>query len=333
MVKVSILVPVYNVEKFLAQCLDSLICQTLKEIEIICINDGSTDNSLKILKKYAQKDDRIIIINKKNSGYGDSMNRGLKKATGEYIGIVESDDFIDRNAYEVLYGIAKKNDCDVVKSNFYEYYGEKEKDKRASSLFRQEDVDKVINPKCDRDIFYQPPSIWAAIYRRKFLEKEDIGFLPTAGASYQDTGFNFKVWAMAKRVYFTNQAFLHYRQDNAKSSVKDVRKINYIKQEYDNVQEYLKEQGVLQEMGTSLFIARCGGYVWNLHRLNFRAALVFARFAHEDYRVAKKMGFLKAKEMSEAGKYKKWVFAVRFPWFYILLRPIHNLRNNLRTIK
>ena len=117
-VKVSVLVPIYNVEEFLPECLDSLVNQTLKDIEFICINDGSKDDSLKILKEYAKKDKRILIINKKNSGYGDSMNKGLEKAKGEYIGIVESDDFIDLDAFEKLYNIAKKNDADVVKRIF-----------------------------------------------------------------------------------------------------------------------------------------------------------------------------------------------------------------------
>ena len=121
MIRVSVLVPIYNVEKFLPECLDSLVNQTLKDIEIICINDGSTDRSPQIIQEYAKKDKRIKVINKKNSGYGDSMNQGLKKAKGEYIGIVESDDFIDLDAFEKFYKIAKKYDCDVVKSNFYEY--------------------------------------------------------------------------------------------------------------------------------------------------------------------------------------------------------------------
>lgn len=91
-VKVSIVVPIYNVEKYLRQCLDSIVNQTLKNIEIICVNDGSTDNSLKIIQEFADKDSRIKIINKENTGYGNSMNIGFDAAIGEYIGIVESDD-------------------------------------------------------------------------------------------------------------------------------------------------------------------------------------------------------------------------------------------------
>ena len=97
MPKVSILIPIFNVEKYLRQCLDSAVNQTLKDIEIICINDGSTDSSLEILKEYAKVYNSIKIINKQNTGYGHSMNCGLKLAKGEYIGIIESDDFADKN--------------------------------------------------------------------------------------------------------------------------------------------------------------------------------------------------------------------------------------------
>jgi glycosyltransferase involved in cell wall biosynthesis len=105
--RISIIIPIYNVNKYLRECLDSIINQTLKTIEIICVNDGSTDNSLEIIKEYIY-DNRIIIINKNNSGYGDSMNQGLNIASGEYIGIVESDDYVDIYMFENLYKITKK---------------------------------------------------------------------------------------------------------------------------------------------------------------------------------------------------------------------------------
>ena len=124
MVKVSIIVPVYNVEKYLRQCMDSIIVQTLKDIEIICIDDGSTDSSGGILDDYASKDDRIRVIHKENSGYGNSMNIGLDAATGEYVGIVESDDYADENMFQTLYRIADENKLDVVKSSFFYYYTE-----------------------------------------------------------------------------------------------------------------------------------------------------------------------------------------------------------------
>ena len=115
----SILIPVYNVEKYLAQCLESVINQTLSDIEIIVINDGSKDNSLNIIKDFAAKDKRIIVIDKENEGYGKSMNRGLDVASGKYIGIVESDDWIEPNMYEKLISTAEKYKADIVKANFF----------------------------------------------------------------------------------------------------------------------------------------------------------------------------------------------------------------------
>ena len=113
MAKVSVIVPTYNVEPYLRECMDSIIGQTMKELEIICVNDGSTDGSLAILKEYAEKDSRVVLIDKQNAGYGCAMNDGLDRATGEYIGIVEPDDFVDRHMYEDLYRIAKEKDLDV----------------------------------------------------------------------------------------------------------------------------------------------------------------------------------------------------------------------------
>ncbi|MBR6098425.1 glycosyltransferase [bacterium] len=113
MPKVSIIIPVYNTSKYLEKCLNSLINQTLKDIEIICVNDGSTDNSLSILEKYAQKDPRVIIRNQKNAGQSSARNNGIKIASGDYIGFIDSDDFVDLNFYEKLYNAATENNSDI----------------------------------------------------------------------------------------------------------------------------------------------------------------------------------------------------------------------------
>ena len=121
MPKVSIIVPTYNVEAYLVECMESITNQTLEDIEIICINDGSTDGSLAILKSYAEKDKRIVLVDKENGGYGIGMNIGMSLATGEYIGIVEPDDFVPVNMFGDLYKIAKENDLDFVKADFYRF--------------------------------------------------------------------------------------------------------------------------------------------------------------------------------------------------------------------
>jgi glycosyltransferase involved in cell wall biosynthesis len=113
MPKISIIVPVYNVSEYLEKCLNSLINQTLKDIEIICINDGSTDNSPDILEKFAQNDSRIKIINQENSGQSSARNAGINIAIGDYIGFVDSDDYVDLNYFEKLYNAAVQNNCDA----------------------------------------------------------------------------------------------------------------------------------------------------------------------------------------------------------------------------
>ena len=113
MCKISIIVPVYNTEKYLEKCLNSLISQTLEDIEILCINDGSTDNSIKILEQYANRDSRIKIINKKNAGVSAARNTGISQAKGEYLGFVDSDDYVDLNFYEKLYNTAKEYNASI----------------------------------------------------------------------------------------------------------------------------------------------------------------------------------------------------------------------------
>ena len=329
-VKVSVLVPIYNVEEFLPECLDSLVGQTLKDIEIICINDGSKDGSLDIIKKYAAKDKRIVIIDKKNSGYGDSMNQGLKNATGEYVGIVESDDFIDKEAFSELYHIAKKYDVEVVKANFYEYYGETKKDQAVSNMFPSELIGKVIDPRENKEIFYQPPCIWAAIYKNEFLKKNEIDFLPTPGAAYQDAGFNFKVWAIARKAFLIKRAYLHYRQDNANSSVKDASKIYCVKDEYDSIEKFLKKNDLMDELGTTAFTCRFGGYIWNMHRLNRKAASEFSKVVKEDYKRAKRGGYLEFDKLDDVGKHNAKMIAVQHPKLYIAVRPLHDVRNKIK---
>jgi len=114
-IKISIIIPVYNSEKFLNRCLDSIVNQTIKDIEIICINDGSTDNSLSILNDYAKNDKRISIINISNHGAGYARNKGLEKAKGDYIGFCDSDDYVDLNYYETLYNYSLQQKYDIIR--------------------------------------------------------------------------------------------------------------------------------------------------------------------------------------------------------------------------
>lgn len=266
-IKVSVLIPICNVERYLAQCLQSLVYQTLSDIEIICINDGSKDNSLAIIKEFASKDERIVIIDKPNSGYGDSMNKGLEIAKGEYIGIVESDDFVEFNMFEELYKLAKENDADVVKSNFNFYWEFPKKVVKYNNI-GVECVDADTEGNRDK-LFWGMPAIWSAIYKKSFLNEKNIKFLPTPGASYQDTSFNFKVACVAEKIILTPKAYLFYRQDNINSSVKNasMEKVYCLHKEWDEAQRYLNERNLGKFM-SYYYTLKFNGYMWNYSRIS-----------------------------------------------------------------
>lgn len=286
---ISVLVPIYNVETYLRQCLESLTGQTLSNLEIICIDDGSTDGSAAIIQEFQKSDHRIKVITKKNTGYGDSMNRGLKKATGKYIAIVEPDDYIDINAFEKLYSYATAYDAEVVRANYYLNRGGKD---TKLSYVKSSDSGHIVNPRQHTWIFFQSPAIWSAIYRRDFLLKHDIKFLPTPGASYQDTGFNFKVWANATRAYFTTEAFLHYRTDNESSSINNPGKVMNVCYEYEEIEKYLKQNNLFDELAPLMEAAKFGAYYWNICRLSTRHLPKFITHIKQEYLTINQQGLL-----------------------------------------
>lgn len=288
---ISVLVPIYNVEKYLRECLDSLKNQTMRELEFICINDGSTDSSREIIEEYLREDSRFKVIDKPNSGYGASMNMGLVECAGEYVGILESDDFMNPDGFEKMYHAAKKHDAEVVKSDFYLYWSiPTPVDKRFWLV--DDCISGVINPQVEREIFYRKPSIWSAIYKRSFLEGNDIRFLETPGASYQDAGFNFKVWASCTKAVLLNDAFLHYRQDNEASSVNSPGKVFCVCDEYAEMHSYLdshwRDRGYLRGI---LARMRFDTYEWNYDRLSPELRQTFFPRMREDLLSDEEKGF------------------------------------------
>ena len=264
---ISVIVPVYNVEKYLRQCLDSIIGQIFEDMEIIVVNDGSTDSSLAIINEYAEKDNRIQIIDKPNEGYGKTMNRGIEAASGEYIGIVESDDWIEPDMYETLYNIAKSHDVEVVKSDFIRFNDETGKDEHKPHIPEQ-DAQRIINPHHNYAIFYTPPSIWSAIYKREFLNNKKIRFLETPGASHQDTAFNFKIWAMAERIYLTRKPLVHYRISRPGQSITNKNNVFCVSDEFHEVERYMASHPILFKNLEKIFHrAKYNTYTWNLSRL------------------------------------------------------------------
>ena len=212
-IKISIIVPIYNVEKYLKECVDSVLNQTLKDIEIILIDDGGKDNCPQIIDEYAQKDPRIVAIHKANGGYGHSCNVGLEKAQGEYIAILEPDDYIEPQMYEDLYNVAKENDADLVKSEFIKYY-DIENDQRK----KIQEWGKPFNiPSGPFKISEYPyflalhPSIWTCIYKREFLKQHNIKFIEAPGAGWTDNPFQVQTMCLANKICFVDKAYYYWR--------------------------------------------------------------------------------------------------------------------------
>ena len=238
---ISAVVPVYNVQNFLPECLDSALAQTLKDIEIICVDDGSTDQSPVILDEYTKKDPRVRVIHQKNGGYGKAMNTGLAVATGKYIAVLESDDFILPDAYETLFANAEKYDADVVRANYYRLTT-----KNGQSYLQSQQLTKdyswyyrLICPNDELETYLFVMHNWTGIHRRSYLMEKDIRFNETPGASFQDNGFFFQVYAQTDRLLYIPNHCYCYRFDNPGSSIHSKEKVYAAAEEYRFIQGFL----------------------------------------------------------------------------------------------
>lgn len=280
MAVISILVPIYNVEQYLIQCLQSIQNQTFVDFEVICINDGSTDNSLEIIEKFVNSDNRFKVINKKNSGYGHSMNMGLEKCVGEYIGIVESDDYIEPTMFEKLYQMAIQYDLDIARCNYNKVTAYS---KVKQSLRQHIPLNEVLYPLNEPTVFYQPPALWVNLYRRSLLNDYHIRFLETPGASYQDTSFVFKSYAVCKRFMLIDEPLLNYRLDNINSSVNSQDKVLCVCTEYREIVCFLKQYPeIYEKLKFHIPALRFSCYSWNFARIHQRFKWLFLKVWRQD---------------------------------------------------
>ena len=244
---VSFVVPIYNAEKTLDQCLGSISAQTLEDIEVVCVNDGSTDESKSIIEDFCARDARFHLLDKSNSGYGDSMNHCMKRATGEYVGIVESDDWLAENMAELLYSAAQRHDePDIVKGCYWRVCNPDAESQTIVPAFYYQhisttDVRFTIDE--DADLLMYHPSIWSALYRRSFLENTHIAFMAEPGAAWVDNPFMMEAATAARSIVYIDEPVYYYREFNQGSSslVKDPRIIFDRWLDMDNI---LKRKGI-----------------------------------------------------------------------------------------
>lgn len=313
-ISVSVIVPVFNVGEYLRECLDSILNQTINNIEIICGDGGSTDGSLEILKEYEKKDNRITVISKKGSGYGQSVNECIDIAKGEYIGIVESDDKINKTMYEKLYKVASKYELDWVKSDIYFYYSKMEKEHqlgRESITYGKRIYNKVLNPQTDVRPYKSALHTWAGIYKKEFLTKYSINHNETQGGAYQDVGFYLKTLYYAKKVYFIKEPLYYWRQDNPGSSIhyNEKKLIENSFHEWKLNEDYLYANNVKNLMMWGSFnYRRYYSYLWTIDMSGKYKNEVIKK-AKEDLRDAYDKGLVVKKFFSytEWRKFKKFI--------------------------
>ena len=294
--KVSVVIPVYNAERYLRTCLDSVVNQTLENIEIIIINDGSTDGSLRIIEDYAERDNRITVFDGPNVNVSHATNIGLDMASGEYVARVDADDYIKPTMYAEMYKTASENNLDVLKTDHINFTGEYDtfrqiyKDKLSGGMktYYNEVLSDDINAPDEKTTYkylYNAHNsiMWDGLYRRDFLNEYNIRWNEdvTSGA---DNGFFFQTVALAKRFMTVNKAYYFHRKDNNDSIVHDKNKIarNFFT-EYRYIKNKLKNLGKFDNVREHYYKRKMGDYSSALRRIPFEMKMGFVLNMSEDF--------------------------------------------------
>lgn len=238
-IKVTIIMPSLNVAKYYRDCIESAVNQTLKDIEILCIDAGSTDGTEEIIKDYEKRDSRVCFIHSNIKSYGYQVNLGIESAHGEYIAIIETDDFVEPDMYEKLYDTAKTNQLDIVKADYDKFVtlSNGEKMQETMPLFDNEwDLyNQVVYPREHDRLFCEDYFLWKGIYRREFLIENNIRLNESRGAAFQDIGFMQQVLSYAKRVMYLKESFYRYRVDRDEASTYSPKILRYGWQEFSRL--------------------------------------------------------------------------------------------------
>lgn len=243
-VKVTVIMPSLNVVKYIEACMESVLAQTLQDMEILAIDAGSTDGTLEILEGFARKDNRVKVVHSDRKSYGYQMNLGISIATGDYVGVVETDDLIEADMFETLYVLAVSTQADYVKGmaeSFLRIAPEVEV-RQPITVFAENkfglDGKIEIAPKEMPEIVLRDYFLWTGLYKRYFLE--GIRFNETPGAAYQDIGFLLQTYAKAEKAVYIDKLVYHYRKDNLNASGYNHKMFHYLVEEYRYVDGLLE---------------------------------------------------------------------------------------------
>ncbi len=300
-VKISVIVPVYNVEKFLPECLDSLKNQSMQELEFICINDGSTDNSLEILNRYAEFDKRFIIISQKNGGLSAARNTGLKYAKGDYIYFIDSDDLIAPEHLENMYNAAIKQNADlVVNENFVPFCDEIPLNPRVTEVFADGIYDVTPEYILQR---HKNVTVWTKLYKKSLILDNNISF--PVGLIYEDQYFYFVTMPYAKKVVQCNTGMYYYRQSAGSivAKAKSQKRCYDIFKIFELIYNFYKERDLL------------GKYFLPYDLLTYRSSQVadYKEFRAKTIELLDKLGL----NQNDAKKAKKCKWLLNSPELFI----------------
>lgn len=223
--KVTVIVPVYKVDKYLVACLNSIVNQTLEELEIIIVDEGDMDRCREIIDYFEAADPRVVAPHQKNGGYGASCNLGIEMARGEYLAIVESDDFIEPEMYEEMYAFAKALGTDVVKTPYYEYFSDRERRMCKYQGFMRDNMPagNVFSMKDFGELLQVHASLWSGLYKTSYIHEHKIKFVEAKGAAYVDVGFRIQTLIHSDRVAWLDKAYYNYRIDSENSSTNNFK--------------------------------------------------------------------------------------------------------------
>lgn len=272
-IKVSIIMPSLNVVKYIDEAIQSVRNQTLEEIEILCIDAGSTDGTVEIIKRHESEDNRVKYIHSAVKSYGHQVNTGLKKMKGEYFGIVETDDYVECEMYERLYKVAQENNLDFVKADYKAFFSQSDGKRfylNRKNFSNNNLYGKVLCPKHYPEVATGDWYNCQGIYSNSFIKNNKILFSETPGAAFQDIGFLYFAIVKAKRVMYLTDSFYRYRIDREESSSNSGRGIKYSYDEFSRLFKIVEKMDIDEDELKFLYIRMAKSYVSSYGDLRFK---------------------------------------------------------------
>ena len=334
MEKISVIIPVYNGEKYLDRCIKSLLNQTYENIEFLFVNDGSTDSTLNVLKTYQKKDNRIIIIDKENTGVSDSRNIGIDKAQGDYICFCDADDMYENNYIETMLSLIKKNKADVVRCNFkvvdsYGHFIEQGNVPNKNKLYFKRDIANEIMPNCLNGSI---PCFTYLLMIKK--DKLKVRF-PIDVAMMEDVVFYIKLLMSIDNIYITNNILytIMFNENGATNNAMNYkRNINNVVLANKYIRQILNENNLL----TAENMAKL-----NINHLNAIADFIFKHYLYskntiemcKDIRTDSLLSLIKDTDLSQVGVVRRIIFLLLKDRHYLLLRIYFVLRKVIFNFK